>query len=160
MERFKSFYGSKPIVCAQIWEDLQTTDIVEARIEAKSQKDVDYFLMAHHFLTCYPLNYLRKQMRQKKNHAARDSAALVHDRAIYPKPHLNHRGEPRWEGSEAERLLREDMQQRMHEYSGKSLPSLMQMSLAALPPEQLWLSRDEYQDYQKDTFRQHIHQEK
>jgi len=90
------------------------------------------------------LNDLRKQIRQKNNHAARDSAALAHYRGIYPKSPLNHRGEPRWEGSEAARLLREDVQQRMHEN---------------MPPEQLWLSRDEYQNYHKDTFRQHIHQE-
>ena len=64
LERFKSFYGSKPIVCAQIWEDLQTTDIEEARIEANNQKDVDYFLMAHHFLTCYPLENQRAGLFQ------------------------------------------------------------------------------------------------
>ena len=32
LERFRTAYGSKPIVYAQIWEDLQTTEIPEARI--------------------------------------------------------------------------------------------------------------------------------
>jgi len=91
------------------------------------------------------LNDLRKQIRQKKNHAARDSAALAHDRGIYPKPPLNHRGEPQWEGSAAERLLRKDLKQRNENDNIK--------------PEQLWLSRDEYQNFHEDTFQQHIHQE-
>jgi hypothetical protein len=30
--RFKRHFGSHPVVCAQIWEDLLTTEIVEARI--------------------------------------------------------------------------------------------------------------------------------
>jgi hypothetical protein len=30
--RFKGHFGSHPVVCAQIWEDLLTTEIVEARI--------------------------------------------------------------------------------------------------------------------------------
>ena len=34
IERFKAHYGSIPFVYAQIWEDLQTTDIPEARVDA------------------------------------------------------------------------------------------------------------------------------
>ena len=36
LKRFKSFYGSAPIVYANIWADLLTTDIEEARL---SQSD-------------------------------------------------------------------------------------------------------------------------
>ena len=32
IRRFQSFYGSSPLVCAKIWEDLLTTDVDEARI--------------------------------------------------------------------------------------------------------------------------------
>jgi hypothetical protein len=35
LQRFKSQYGSMPVVYAQIWEDLQTTAIPEARIDNK-----------------------------------------------------------------------------------------------------------------------------
>jgi hypothetical protein len=49
--RFKSWFGSQPVVYAQIWEDLLTTDIAEARILPKD--DLDYFLMALHFLKGY-----------------------------------------------------------------------------------------------------------
>jgi hypothetical protein len=33
--RFRALYGSNPIVYAQIIEDLQTTHIVEARVDSK-----------------------------------------------------------------------------------------------------------------------------
>ena len=49
---FKSFYGSNPVVYAEIWEDLQTTDNQEARIDADCC-DVSSFLMAMNFLKLY-----------------------------------------------------------------------------------------------------------
>jgi hypothetical protein len=55
LESFRSHYGSNPIVYAQIWEDLQTTEIEEAKISgAVANTGLDYFLMAIHFLKCYP----------------------------------------------------------------------------------------------------------
>jgi hypothetical protein len=54
LSRFKSHYGSLPIVYAQIWEDFQTTEVAEARIAVPKLVDFDYFLMAIHFLKCYP----------------------------------------------------------------------------------------------------------
>ncbi len=53
LRRFSSHYGSLPIVYAQIWEDLQTTEIAEARIDSV-KPCVDSFLMAIHFLKRYP----------------------------------------------------------------------------------------------------------
>jgi hypothetical protein len=53
VSRFKSFYGSHPIVYAQLWEDLQTTAIPEARVDARTTT-IDYFLMSLYFLKCYP----------------------------------------------------------------------------------------------------------
>ena len=50
---FKAHHGSNPIVYAQIWEDLQTTNIPEARIDSW-KTDPDSFLMAIHFLVRYP----------------------------------------------------------------------------------------------------------
>ena len=55
LRRFKSFYGSHPVVYAQIFEDLQTTDIPEARIiTTKPGVTLDNFLLAIHFLKVYP----------------------------------------------------------------------------------------------------------
>ena len=53
LERFRTAYGSNPIVYAQIWEDLQTTEIPEARIDKKTM-DLNYFLMWLRFLKRYP----------------------------------------------------------------------------------------------------------
>lgn len=53
MLRFKGFYGSSPIVCKKIWNEFQTTPVVNARIERK-QLRLDYFLMSMYFLKCYP----------------------------------------------------------------------------------------------------------
>ena len=53
LQRFRAHYGSNPVVYAQIWEDLQTTAIPEARIDTKIA-DSDNFLMAIRFLKGYP----------------------------------------------------------------------------------------------------------
>jgi hypothetical protein len=52
LERFRSHFGSNPVVYAQIWEDLQTTDLPEARIT--DDATVDLFLTGIHFLKIYP----------------------------------------------------------------------------------------------------------
>jgi hypothetical protein len=51
IERFKTHFGSDPIVYAQIWEDLQMTDNPEACISEKATADL--FLQGIHFLKCY-----------------------------------------------------------------------------------------------------------
>jgi hypothetical protein len=50
--RFRTHYGSDPVVYAQIWEDLQTTENLEARISEKAS--IDSFFQGIHFLKCYP----------------------------------------------------------------------------------------------------------
>ena len=54
LQQFKGLFGSLPVVYAQIWEDLQKTEIQEARIDATTKVDIDSFLMAIHWLQCYP----------------------------------------------------------------------------------------------------------
>lgn len=90
------------------------------------------------------LRDLRAQIRASKHHASSDSAALAHDRRIYPKKTNNHRGEPRWEGSEAERLLKLDIDE------GKNM---------SLIPIDLYNSQNEYKKYPLKVFRKHIDQE-
>jgi hypothetical protein len=74
LDRFLSHYGSNPAVYAQIWEDLQTTEIEDARIDAATAKNgLQHFLMAIHFLKCYPTRRvqegveLRKKISQQKD---------------------------------------------------------------------------------------------
>ena len=52
--RFRALYGSASVVCSVIWEALQTTAILEARIEPRSRKDLKYFMVAMYFLKVYP----------------------------------------------------------------------------------------------------------
>jgi hypothetical protein len=72
--------------------------------------------MAIHFLKCYPTRRvqegveLRKKISQQKDWALIAAEAL----SLFPQEDTGSR-EVRWEGSEAERLLRIDMDARKHE---------------------------------------------
>ena len=62
---FKAYYGAHPMVLAQIWEDLQTTTIPEARIHPlgrykKRSVNLKNFLRTHNFLKCYQTEDVRK----------------------------------------------------------------------------------------------------
>ena len=46
---FKEHYGSMPFVCAQLWEDLQVTNIIDARVSNARQKHFDYFYYLNNF---------------------------------------------------------------------------------------------------------------
>jgi hypothetical protein len=59
VERFRGHFGSNPNVCAQIFEDLQTTNVEEARVPPVS-RNVQYFLMAMHHLKRYPTEVERE----------------------------------------------------------------------------------------------------
>jgi hypothetical protein len=88
---------------------------------------------------------VRKQIIDDAGAAASDEAAMAHDRALFPAPTHNYRGEPRWEGSVAQSFLRLDVS------SGKHL---------AMDPKKFYESRIEYtRDYSLVTIRQHIYQE-
>ena len=50
--RFKSKYGSTPLVCAMIWEDLQTTEIPEGHVD-EMYLDLKYFHAANNWLILY-----------------------------------------------------------------------------------------------------------
>ena len=60
------------------------------------------------------LKRLRDRNEDRKEWATRDRKAHDHDRKIRPKPALDHRGEPRWEGSEAQRQLKLDVDAGIH----------------------------------------------
>ena len=66
LEDFKTHYCVDPIVCAMMWEDLQTTAITEARIKASAPDNrnnganLKNFLRAFHFLMRYGTEGERK----------------------------------------------------------------------------------------------------
>ena len=131
-----------------LWKDLMNEDIP---LDAHEMSPEDVYLQRPEF-SDFPyeqfrdrLNYLRKRIIEDKKLSASDSAALAHDRRIHPKKATNHRGEPRWEGSEAERLLKLDMDNKKHE---------------VMKPKKLHQSRKEYyENYPLSVFRGHIYQE-
>jgi len=75
--------------------------------------------------------------------AKKEKESLVRDRKLKPKPAITQRGYPRWEGSSAEKLLREDIDNGKH---------LRHKSL-----KKFEASRPEYQQF--ENFGGHVHQD-
>jgi hypothetical protein len=90
------------------------------------------------------LSSLRKQINRAKGIAVDEEAALAHDRALFPAPTHNHRGEPRWDGSKAQRLLKQDVSNGLQK---------------TMKPAQFHMTRPEFQVYPLAVFRGHIYQE-
>jgi hypothetical protein len=57
-ELFRKEYGSGSLDLAEMWFDLQSTDVPDAKLreQDKSEKGFKMFLAAHHFLWTYPKN--------------------------------------------------------------------------------------------------------
>jgi hypothetical protein len=92
------------------------------------------------------LDSLHKRITKDKDRADEDLAAFLHDMAILPHPtNAAAAAYPRWQDSEAEQLLKSDIE------AG--------VGTTSLKPQQLWESRIEYQAYPLNVFRKHIHQE-
>jgi len=90
------------------------------------------------------LRDLRKKLSEKNDCSASDNMALAHDRRIHPMPTHNHRGEPRWEGSKSERLLKHDIAHNKQQ---------------AMEPKDLFATQQEYGKYDLEVFCKHIYQE-
>lgn len=90
------------------------------------------------------LRAMQKRHAMNRGHTNSEYAALLYHKQNFPTPTLNHRGEPQWHGSDAERLLKADVSAKVHE---------------TMAPQQLHRTRMEYQIYPLEVFRKHIHQE-
>jgi len=86
---------------------------------------------------------LKDQVHTDKECAIQDDIDLTRDRKMFPIPSHNYRGEPRSEGSQAERILKEEIAKGEHL---KEKPSI-------------FASRQVFQDYPDDVIRDHIYQE-
>ena len=66
------------------------------------------------YAACLPENFkrnlqaLRARIKQQETIADRDKEALIHDRSLFPKEAMGHKY-PRWEGSEAARFIKIDI---------------------------------------------------
>jgi len=93
------------------------------------------------------LSSARRAHRKLHHHSTEEAEMLRKDRLVCPRPTHTGHGEPQWEGSEAQRLLDQDMKDGTY----KQYTS----------PTEFWQSRNEYHKvFTRDTFRKHIHQYK
>jgi hypothetical protein len=90
------------------------------------------------------LRSLQKMIRENQAKADSDSAALAHDHRIRPPAAYTSKGYPRWDGSDAQRLLKKDIDAGL---------------TRSLKPSLLHDSRVEYQVFPLKVFRDHIQQE-
>jgi hypothetical protein len=109
-------------------------------------KDSDAFEGLEYEGFAIRLNSLRKIVEKKNKRVTDDMNAFQIFRKNFPPQPHNHRGELRWEGSEAQALLKEDIEVGTHLEFGR--------------PKLFWLSRPEYQLFNQSIFRGHIDQEK
>lgn len=84
---------------------------------------------------------LKRSIRDHRARAVRDEQRFQHDKRLYT---LAKDLEGYWEGSEAQKLLKMDIERKRH---------------TRMAPKLLWKSRPEYQKFSSDKFRGHIHQE-
>jgi hypothetical protein len=127
---------------------LLTRDIEQGAINDETAPREAYRLRAEYQQHDYNqfrarLNDYRTKMRKKKLQSQVEVEALLHDLQIHQA--AQHGGAPRWDGSEAQQLLREAVQARTDRL---------------MPPRELWLSNTAYQVFELATFRQHISQER
>jgi hypothetical protein len=83
-------------------------------------------------------------IRNEKGKASRDEEGLARQRQQYPVQPFDQSGKRRWDGSAAQTLLRQDMQQKLHEQT---------------TPKYLHESRPEYKLFDLDRFRDQIYAE-
>lgn len=121
-------------------------DILDETIEGWDARKVHAFrpLYTERAFSKFKTNLgnLRNLLLANQHRATEDSIALAHDLALdlpgNSKPY------PIWQGSEAERLLKLDLDLKKHE---------------RLKPMALHASREEFADFPLDVFRDHIYQE-
>jgi hypothetical protein len=90
------------------------------------------------------LRAARKHVEEGMERAASEAKALDHDRQIYKESEFNQRNEPRWQGSQAEQLLKADISSGKHN---------------GMKPSILYKTQQEYQKFPLHIFRGHIYQE-
>jgi len=116
-------------------DDMNPSDVQQLRVE---------------YCVCIVENFkknlqsLRKRMKKKSDTAITDGLFLNADRETFPETGPSLFPYPRWPGSAAERLLKQDISDG-HVENQK--------------PQTVWLSRPEYQVFPLSIFRKHIYQE-
>jgi hypothetical protein len=124
-------------------------DIIDHKAPASMAPYDVYLMRSNYWLWKYEnfrsnLNNLRKAIAKDQQRAADDAAFLGKDLEVNPLPEDIPQGYPRWNGSEAERLLKLDVDAGLHE---------------AMSTGELRMSKDEYQEFPCKVFAKHVYQE-
>jgi hypothetical protein len=136
------------------WKDsrakmLLRQDILDGKVTA-SMKPKQVFEMRAEYKPYGIKNFrsnlysLRSVTKENQQKADSDAAALAHDRCIHPKAVYTPKGYPRWDGSDAQRFLKEDMESCL---TNRFDPSVLRET------------RPEYKAFPLKVFRDHIYQE-
>ena len=126
---------------------LLTKDILDKKIDGLTSKEV--FALRPEFQHYKYKNFytnlrnLRSSLAELQGFADEDAAALAHDTKLNLLVN-NNKPYPRWQGTDAERLLKQDLDNGRHEN---------------MAPRELKASRPEYKPYPGKVFLDHIHQE-
>jgi len=89
--------GPKPVSCAQVWEDLQTTSDPEAFLKKEHRHAVDCFLMSYHFVRHCPVETEWEAMCDEPTMKMRDwcwfflekTQALKRSKIVWPEDHCS-----------------------------------------------------------------------
>jgi len=95
------------------------------------------------------LNDMRNKYKERRAWAEEDDFDLQGDLLLKPRPTYDVNGKPTWNGSEAQKLLRQDLPKYLKKK--KKNPQYM--------PRDLQKTRPEYQKFTLKKFRKHIYQE-
>jgi hypothetical protein len=88
------------------------------------------------------LRRLRKEIKMREVRVNFDRQAMDHDRCLYPAAAITQQGFPRWPGSEAQRLMKQDVDNEVY---------------WNITPKQLYDSRPEYyRDFELTQIREHL----
>jgi hypothetical protein len=88
---------------------------------------------------------MKQSINANNTRASNELALMQQDRTVRPKPLTNHCGEFRWEGSAAQRFLKDDIAAGQHERLTAAL---------------FYMSRSEYQEYPAHFIRGHVAHER
>jgi hypothetical protein len=115
-----------------------------------SMQPTDVYIMSTEFKKFKYANFvtnlwtLPKSVRQQNLSAAFDQNALANDQRLFPTPSIMDWGYLRWQGSEAERLLKSNVNSKNERMAPQKLH---------------YESQPEYQLFTSKLFREHLYQE-
>lgn len=125
---------AKPILRKDYLEGLVTTEM--KRAEVHRMRPEYKAVPIDNFGTNW--NKMKLSFLEFRVRARRDEQAFANDRQKHPK------NSDRWDGSEAQKLMKCDIQQGLN--NGKK-------------PKEFWLSRDQFQEWDFNKFKSHVWQE-